>query len=258
MLIDSHFHLTDEKYVSKEDVIERAKIAGVAKLITIGTNLKDNNEILTLIEKFPNLYGVLGVYPHEEKELKPNEIYEKLETLVLKSKKVVGIGECGIDIVEGHDTTSSDRQKSIFEMQINLAKKHNLPLVIHNRNGDSLILEMLKVVENLKGVIHCFTSDWTTAQKFLDLGLFISFSGIATYPSGKTIHETIEKIPLNRFLLETDAPWLSPQGYRDKMNEPAYITVTAQKVAEVKGIKLEQVEEYSYNNTCDLFGLPQN
>ncbi|MBI2414711.1 TatD family hydrolase [candidate division WWE3 bacterium] len=272
MLIDSHFHLTSDEYPLKNTVIENAKEVGVTKLITIGTYLKDDAQVIELIEKYPNLYGVVGIYPHEELELQVHEMEKSLKNLLLMSKKIVGIGECGIDVPKSsetplqikHETRSLEKQIEIFEMQIKLAIENNLPVVIHNRNGDDVVLSILekyqKIAEDnnkkLKGVIHCFTSTWEIAQKFIEIGFYISFSGIITYPSGKAIHETVAKIPLDKFIVETDAPWLTPQGFRGKINEPKYVRMTAQKVSEIKGLSEEEICKVTYKNTCDLFGLP--
>uniref|UniRef100_A0A7C4TIY2 TatD family deoxyribonuclease n=1 Tax=candidate division WWE3 bacterium TaxID=2053526 RepID=A0A7C4TIY2_UNCKA len=258
MLIDTHFHLTDSKYQSKELVIINAREAGVHKLITIGTNIKDNAEVIKLIDHFPNVYGVIGVYPHEDKTMSPIQVGENLEALLQKSKKIVGVGECGIDVVDGYEGSSIERQQNIFKSQLELAAKHNFPVVIHNRNGDELVIKMLGELKslNLRGVIHCFTSDWSSARKFLDLGFMLSFSGIITYSSGKSIHETVKNVPKDMFVLETDAPFLTPQGYRDKINEPKYITYIARKVAEIRNENETYVADCAYKNSCKLFNLP--
>lgn len=257
MLIDSHFHLTDEKFKKNEEkILEEAQQNGVGKFITIGTSLEDNEDVINIVKKYPNLYGTIGVYPHEDLDKNFNEIKEKF-MLQIRNPKIVGIGECGIDKNEWGETRNIEEQKKLFIMQIEAAIENKLPLVIHNREGDEEVLEILENHKNkdLRGIAHCFVSSWKTAEKFLDLGFFISFSGIITYPSGKDILETVEKVPIDKFLVETDAPYLAPQGHRGEVNAPKYVKITAQKIAEVKGIPLEQIEGHSYQNTCSIFNL---
>lgn len=167
----------------------------------------------------------------------------------------MGVGECGIDITEWKGGRNIDKQIELFEMQIKLALKNNLPVVIHNRNGDEQIFEVLEKYngKGLTGVFHCFTSSWETAQRALDSGFYLSFTGIITYPSGKDIWETVEKAPLDKILVETDAPYLSPQGLRNKVNEPKYVKITAKTLADIKKISFAKLSEATYKNSCQLF-----
>ena len=263
MLIDTHCHFPDERYGKSEDeIVKEALDAGVAKLINIGTNLKDNEKVLATLQKFPNVYAALGIYPHEELKNDLADLMIRLEKQLDSSEKVVGVGECGIDISDQTEQRPIEEQIELFEKQIELATKKNKALVVHNRNGDDIVLNILEKFrgQNLTGVAHCFVSTWEVAKRFLDLGFYISFSGIITYKSGSSIHETVKNVPLDKFLLETDAPFLPPQlpdRHRPKVNEPKYVKITASKVSEVKNLPLEEIENLSYQNSCELFRIKE-
>lgn len=260
MLIDSHLHLTDEKFKNiEEKTIQEARDTGVEKLVTIGTSLEDNEKVISIIEKYPNVFGVIGIYPHEDLDKELNEIKERFLKQIDNSK-IVGIGECGIDKNDWGKTRKLEEQKKLFELQIETAIENDLPIVIHNREGDKEVLEILEKYKytKLRGIAHCFVSSWEIAKRFIDLGFFISFSGIITYPSGKNILETVKNVPLDKFLVETDAPYLAPEGHRGEVNAPKYVRITAQKIAEVKEIAIEEVEHLSYQNTCYIFNLENN
>jgi TatD DNase family protein len=263
MLIDSHCHLKDKRYeIPTDQIIDEAKQEGVTKIITIGTSLKDNQQAIELAENYENVYTAIGIYPHENSDKTPQELKLLLEDQIqeaLETKKLVAIGECGIDINEWETERNLEDQIELFNIQIRLALNHDLPIVVHNRNGDDLVLSALQKYksQNLRGVVHCYVSSWEFAQKILDLGLHISFTAIITYPSGIAIHETVKNVPNDRYLLETDAPYLPPQGHRKEVNSPKYVRIIAEKVAEIRNETFEKVSEDSYNNTCSLFGLPR-
>jgi len=175
------------------------------------------------------------------------------------SKKIVAIGECGLDISEWTNQRPVDEQIALFEMQLELAVKNNLPVVIHNRGGDDVIMSILDpfVKRGLTGVAHCFSSTWEVATQYLDRGFYLSFSGMITYKARNLVRETAEKVPLDRFLVETDAPYLPPEGFRGKPNEPKNVVEVAKKVAEIRKLEFDKVCDLSYSNTCKLFGLPK-
>ncbi len=260
MLIDSHLHLTDGKFNNKEkEIILEAKNMGVVKFITIGTSLNDNEKVLKLTKDFSDVFGVIGVYPHEDLD-KSLETIEKRFRQQIDNSNVIGVGECGIDKNNWGETRELEEQKKLFKMQIEIALENKLPLIIHNREGDLEVLEILNEYKDkgLTGIAHCFVSSWEVAKKFIDLGFYISFSGIITFASAKDILETVKNVPLDRFLVETDAPYLAPQGHRGEVNVPKYVRITAQKIAEVKNISLEEIETKSYQNTCTIFKLKDN
>jgi TatD DNase family protein len=259
MLIDSHCHLIHEDYKeTPEEIIEDSKRDGVDKFITIGTSVEESQKMIEVAERNPEVFCTVGIFPQENSDKSLEELEKSLEEQISESRRIVAVGECGIDVVEFSNMKRSIKdQVALFEMQIKLVIKHKLPIIIHNRNGDKYILELLEKYKNsgLFGVNHCFVSSWKTAKKILDLGFYISFSGVITYPSGKNILEVVEKVPMDRFLVETDAPYLAPEGYRGEINYPKYVRIVAKKVAEVKQKPYDEIERISYENTCRLFKL---
>jgi TatD DNase family protein len=257
MLIDSHCHLPHNLSEAK-NLVEDAKSKGVEKFINIGTSVRYSKKAIETAEQLKNVYATVAVYPHDERGIALSILKDKLGALADSSKKVVAIGECGLDISENSENVRSvEEQAELFEMHIKLALEKDLPLIIHNRNGDEVVLKLLQKYKSpkLRGVAHCFASSWETAQKLLNLGFYLSFSGMITYPSRKGLLETVEKVPKDRFLVETDAPYLPPQGHRGEKNRPKYVKIVAQKVAEVRKVSFSEIEHISYNNTSCLFNL---
>ena len=256
MLIDSHCHLIDKKYdKTPKQLIEEAHAEGVDAFIAVGTSLEESAKNIELTKKFGNVFATVGVYPHENIHIDLETIRIKLAGLLETSEKIVGIGECGIDLSDWKKQRLLQEQEKLFKMQIELALEQDLPLVIHNRNADTYILNILESYKGrgLRGVLHCFTSPWDYAKKVLELGFYISFSGIITYPSGKDIWETAKNTPSDKILVETDAPWLPPQGHRGEVNEPKYVKITAKTLADIRNISYKEVCETTRNNSCKLF-----
>lgn len=259
MLIDSHTHLPF-KLSEAQEIINRAKDNGVYRCILIGTDLEENPKILELANNIPSLFAVIGVYPNSNRNLPIKEIIQQLETQIQDASdsgaKLVGIGECGIDISEWDNQRPVQEQKELFEEQVKLATKYELPIVIHNRNGDEHVLEILnKYKDSIIGVAHCFDSSWETAQKFLNVGFYISFSGFITFNSKKYLLETVENIPTDKFLIETDSPYITPKGIKERPNEPKNVKIVAEKVALVKNIPFEKIARISTANAERLFRL---
>lgn len=254
MLIDSHCHLIDKRYkTSVQDIIDDAKSWGVEKFITIGTSIKESKKAVELANSYAEVYATVGIYPHEEKEQEISSLRTGLECLV--SKKTVAIGECGIDLSNWKEGRELNKQIELFEMQIELSIKHNIPISIHNRNGDENILASLKKFPNARGVIHCFSSNWAFAKSVLDLGYLISFSGTITYKTSENLCEVVKKTPVDCFLLETDSPYLPPEGQRGQVNTPRNVKIIALRVSELKNIPFEEVCQYSTANTLRVFNL---
>ena len=258
MLIDSHCHLTHEYYEdSLDSVISEALNFGVDKFITIGTSLEENKKVIELADIKERVFGLIGIYPHENQDVSLTELQNSLEENIKLSNKIVGIGECGIDITNRDGARSLLDQEEIFEMQVLLAKKYNIPVTVHNRNGDASVLKILKKHSgpNLRGVIHCFDSNWDFAKKILDLGFYISFTNMISYPKKDAVLEVVRNVPDSMFLVETDAPYLPPQSMRGEINYPKYVKIVAEKVAQIKQKTFEETCELSYKNTCSLFNL---
>lgn len=258
MLVDSHCHLKDSRYgKSPLEVAEDSKRGGVALFINIATSLEDSHDSSKICSEIPYVYGTVGIYPHSDVGGENSVLISGLEKIIDANPKIVGVGECGIDIPEGQLQRSVEDQKKLFEEQIELSIKKKLPLIIHNRNADALVLEVLSYYKSsgLKAVAHCFSSDWLTAQKFLNLGIYLSFSGMITYPSRADLREVVAKVPDDMFLLETDSPWLPPQGHRGELNYPKYVRIVAEKVSQVKEKPYLTVASISTTNACRLFNI---
>jgi len=263
-LIDTHCHLNFKAFVGQEDeAIRRAREAGVTLIINVGAAVATSRKALDLAEKYDDLYAAVSIHP-----IHANDKGESVEGVaaMLPHPKIVAIGETGLDFyrVEKRDSgkpaklsaeTQADRQEEFFRGFIGLAKKHNLPLILHARESYDEIVAILSEYDGLKGVIHCFSGTKAQAQKFLDLGLHISFTGIITYKNADDLREVVKMIPIERIMVETDAPYLSPEPMRGQQNEPAYVIHTAKKLAEIKGLSFEEVAEATTKTAKRLFGV---
>lgn len=258
-LIDSHAHLDfDDFHGDFDNVLHRAEEAGVSKIINIGADLDRSKASVLLADNYPNIYATVGIHPEEADKVNFATLHDELLHLVKSSKKVVGIGETGLDYnVQDAD---KENQQKLFQLQIEIARHVGLPLVVHIRNGEdedavNTVYEILKKADYCKGVIHCFTLNADWAKRFFDLGFCIGFTGIITYKNAEDIREAVVATPLENILVETDSPFLAPQKYRGKRNEPSYVVEIASKIAELKGLTLEKVAEQTTINVETLFNL---
>lgn len=257
-LIDSHAHLDFPDFDDDlQNVIERARLAGVAKIIDVGADLARSQKAISVADRFDNVWATIGIHP-EDSEVNINEAKKEIIRLLESSKKVVAIGECGFDYFHGEAKT--DEQKVLFQLQIDIAREFELPLVVHIRNNkDSSAAEdgykLLKDSKVSKGVVHCFTlgKDW--AKKYLDLGFHLGFTGIVTYKNATIVSDSALATPLDKLLIETDCPYLAPQKYRGQRNEPSYVTEIAHRIADIKEIDYSVVETETTKNTEVLFRI---
>lgn len=267
--IDSHCHLPNLRHKDAlEKILSDAEAWGVTTFINIGTSIKENAKAIEVAQMYKSVYATVAIYPHEHRGENIPQLTENLEEQAKSSQKVVAIGECGLDISDWKNQRSVDEQITLFKAQINLAQKLNLPLVVHNRNADELVLQLLADYQTSqpkpRGVIHCFDSSWTVAQHFLNLGFYLSFSGKITYQNTPALAEVVQKVPADRYLLETDSPYLLPEPAKsqakaqnvNQKNEPKYVRMVGQKTAEIRQISLDQVALETSANTRRLFGLP--
>ena len=254
MLIDTHVHLDDDKYaVDREKVIEAAQKSGVEYLINIGTDPDSNVFCLKTVVEYANIYCTLGIHPNYCTGVE-EAVFEFIDKNA-GQKKVAAIGETGLDYF--HKISPKDEQERVFRRLIGLAKKHNLPLVIHSRDASQDTLKIMKSenVQEQGGVLHCFTGDRMMLQECLKMGFYIAVGGAVTYPSAAALREAVKDIPLSRLLLETDSPYLAPQSKRGQRNEPGFLKEIAEKIAEVKGESLETISRWSGTNAGYLFKL---
>ncbi len=249
MLIDSHAHILSLE--DPEAAVERASEVGVGKIISIGTGLESSINTVELTKKYNGIYSSIGIHPHTASSY-TDEVMSEFEKL-LDDPKVVGLGETGLDY--HYMNSTKEEQIRSCEAHIYLATKHSLPFVIHIRDADDDLIEILKT-KNLNenpGVIHCFSSNWDYAKKYLDLGFFISFSGILTFKRAEEIRDVAKKSPIDRVLYETDSPYLAPVPKRGKDNEPCYVEYVATLLAEIKDLSLDELNDQILENVCTLF-----
>tara|TARA_A100001011_G_scaffold347705_1_gene385002 strand:- start:278 stop:1054 length:777 start_codon:yes stop_codon:yes gene_type:complete len=255
MIIDSHCHLTYEPMSSSlDETIKRANQDGIKFLLTISTEDKSFDNILKILDNYKCVYGTYGIHPHEaekHKNIKFNNIVEKIK----RNKKIIGVGETGLDFYYNH-SVKKDQIDSFLE-HIEASKKTNLPIIVHTRSAENETYEILqKAVKenNLKILIHCFTGSKDFAFKLLDLGAYISASGVVTFKKSKILANTFKEIPLNRLLVETDSPYLAPEPLRGKPNEPSYIIHTVKFLSELKKVSFKDISESTSKNFFNLFG----
>jgi TatD DNase family protein len=254
MLIDSHAHLEMPDFKRDlEQVIQRAKESGVGYIFTVGTEKKDWKRALEIADSHPSVYAILGVHPHNAKEI-DDQTYPMLKELC-QNGKVKAYGEIGLDFFR--NLSPRDIQLKRFREQIGLAKELRLPIVVHDREAHQQALEVLKSekAEECGGIIHCFSGDYEMAKVCMDMGFYISIPGSITFKNAERFREIVERIPLESLLVETDAPFLTPVPYRGKRNEPSYVRYTAQKVAEIKKVSFEKVAEVTTENALRVYRL---
>ncbi|MAW17754.1 MAG: hydrolase TatD [Pelagibacteraceae bacterium] len=255
MIIDSHCHLTYEPiYSSLDETIKRANDDGVKYMLTISTEDKSFNKILDITNKYKCVFGTYGIHPHEaknHKELKCADIVNKIK----KNKKIIGIGETGLDFYYNHSEKKD--QISLFHEHIEASRIMNLPLVIHTRSAEEETYKILKnalIKSDLKILIHCFTGSKEFAFKLIDLGAYISASGVVTFKKSKNLAEIFKELPNEKILVETDSPYLAPEPFRGKSNQPCYIVNTVKFLSEIKKISLKDFSNQTSKNFLNLFG----
>ena len=255
MIIDSHCHLDYEPmYSDLSNVVKRATDSNVKFMLTISVTDKKYNVILDIINKFTNVYGTYGIHPHEAKN--HNKI---TKDIILKkinmSDKIIGIGETGLDFYYNH--SDKNVQIKLFEEHIKASIESDKPIVVHSRNAEDLTYEILSKYSksnNLKILMHCFTGSDKFAKKLLELNSYFSASGIITFKKTEALNQTFKSIPLNRLLIETDAPYLSPAPLRGKSNEPSNVVHTAKYLSNLKKVEFKNICQATTNNFFKLFG----
>ena len=253
-LIDSHCHLDYDPMASDiEGVLKRAQNQGVGLFLTICTDLSKIPVVTSLAESDERIFASVGVHPHEAEKVEKDLDLFKLLTEAAGHPRVVGFGETGLDYYYAH--SPKDEQKKAFEAHIEAALAADLPLIVHTRDAEEDTIELLKTIGKgrVRGLIHCFTGSEKLRDQALDLGFYISISGIITFQKAASLRDIVKDVPLNRLLVETDAPFLAPEPYRGKSNEPAYIVETAKKLAELKEVTINQLCEQTRQNFLTLF-----
>jgi len=251
-MIDSHCHLDQQPLIDDlNNIVNRSKEAGIEKLLTISTTLNSFNEISKLVNFDPIIYGTFGIHPHEaDKEfVSKSEIIDKIKT----NKKIIGVGETGLDFY--YNNSDKKNQINSFINHIEAAIDLNIPLIVHSRNAETDTFDIINRYknQNLKVLMHCFTGSLNLAKKLLDLDAFFSASGIITFKNSNSLQDTFKFLPDNKILIETDSPYLAPEPMRGKKNEPSFIHHTLKKLAQIKKIEINKLDNITTNNFNNLF-----
>lgn len=248
-IFDSHAHYDDERFKDDlDDVIQHIKNNGVTNVINVGCDVKSSIKSIELAKKYPFFYAAVGVHPHDAENVEKDYLLT-IENL-LKDEKVVALGEIGLDY--HYDFSPRNIQQKVFEEQLKLAKKVDVPVIIHSREATNDTMHLLRKY-NPKGVVHCFSGSAETAKETLKLGMYIGFTGVVTFPNAKKILDVIKVTPLDKLLLETDCPYMAPVPYRGKRTTSDMIEKTAETIANVKGIKTQELIDIARENTIKLF-----
>jgi TatD DNase family protein len=256
MLIDSHAHIQGKEYAGEaEAVIARAREAGVEMIVAVGGagDMSSNSEAVRLAHLFANVYATVGMHPHDAKDVGADEL-AVLKNLAV-DPRVIAVGETGLDYYYSH--SPHDVQRRVFGQFIEMARQTQLPIVVHEREAAQDAIELLRREGGgeLRGVIHCFTGNYEAACAYLDLGFYLSFTGIITFKNAGALREVVGKVPLDRMLVETDSPYLTPVPHRGKRNEPAYVRFVAETIAQVKAVAIDEVAAATTANVRALFGI---
>lgn len=254
MLVDSHCHLDFPDFAEDlDEIVARAERAGVGLMLTICTHVSRFETIAAVAERYPSVYCTVGIHPHEAAK-EPEMTAETLVALAASRPKVVGFGETGLDFFYEHSPRAE--QEAQFRAHIAAARQADLPVVIHTREAEADTVRILRdemASGPFRGLLHCFSSSQALAEEAVEMGLYISLSGIITFKKADALRKTVAALPLDRLLVETDAPYLAPVPQRGKRNEPAYTVHTARCVAEIKGLSEEQVATATTENFFRLF-----
>ncbi|AKM82049.1 TPA: TatD family deoxyribonuclease [Candidatus Berkelbacteria bacterium] len=254
MFIDTHAHLNFKAFNSDyASAILRAEKEGVKKFILPASNLETSQKAVQIAKENKNVFAAVGLHPIHVKDENFDELLEEYKKLA-ENKKVVAIGETGMDYY--YDRGTSELQKEVLEKHIKLAKFVNKPLIIHCRDAYEDLLSVLISENNLpKAVMHCYLGTWDYAKILLEMGFYFSFTGIITFTKDQNVLKAVENIPLDRMMIETDSPWLTPESHRGERNEPAFVIEVAKKIAELKKIPLSEVETQTTKNAEEFFKI---
>jgi TatD DNase family protein len=251
-MIDTHAHLNDTAFdLDRGEVIQRAHDNGVGTILDVTEDIASAEKSLSLFSENDRIWTAVGLHPHVARALNSDEI-QKFRSLIAHPK-VIAVGEIGLDYYYNHQP--HELQQQAFHQMLELACEADLPVIIHNRDSDDDLIRILRefIPKKIRGVIHCFTSTLETAKKLLEMGFYISFSGIVTFKTAEDLRKVVEEVPLNRLMVETDAPYLTPVPMRGKKNEPFFVKHTAEQVVKLKKTSMQEFERILSGNVKNLF-----
>jgi len=252
MYFDTHAHYCDRRFdEDRDELLCSMQNAGISLILNSGSSLRSSKQSLELADKYSFIYASVGVHPHDAKSMN-DETIEELEAL-LQHPKAVAVGEIGLDY--HYDFSPREIQKTRFREQLELARRLKKPAIIHERESLNDTLNLVREYSDLVGVFHCFSGSWETAKIVLDLGWYLSFTGVVTFKNARRALEVIEKMPLDRIMLETDCPYLAPDPMRGKRNSSLYLPYIAEKVAQVRGLDVSEVAALTMENGKRFFGI---
>jgi TatD DNase family protein len=256
MIFDTHAHYDDEAFDDdREQLLERMRNRGIEYIVNVGSSMQSCKSTIGLTRRFPYVYGALGVHPDEIAELAEDD-YKWLEKNIYKPK-IVAVGEIGLDY---HWNDNKEQQIAAFERQMDIARTANLPIIIHSRDAAQDTYEVMKSdkADEIGGVVHCFSYTKEMAEKFMDMGFYLGIGGVITFANARKLTEVVEYMPMDKMVLETDCPYLSPVPNRGKRNDSFNLPYVVSKIAEIKNISTDQVIEITSENAKKLYGIVQN
>jgi len=254
-LIDSHCHLEDDRFSGEvAEILARMHNAGVHRCICAGSDLASTEKIAVLTETCPEIFGMVGIHPQEADSYDESQLTRFAE--LLKSPKFVGVGEIGLDYY--YENSPRQLQKEVLDIQLDFALEQNVPVAFHIRDAHGDMLDLLRGRKNRlpAGVLHCYSGSVECAREYLNMGFYLSFAGPLTFKNAASLPEVAKYVPLDRFLVETDSPYLAPVPMRGRRNEPTYVEHVAAKFAELRGLAPEEAARLATENTCRLYSLP--
>lgn len=252
MLFDSHAHLDDDKFnLDRDEIIAALGKSGISYFVNIGADLKSSESSVELANKYDFVYAAVGVHPYDA-ETVDDTLIEKLKNMA-ENKKVVAIGESGLDY--SYDEADKETQKQAFVRHIHLANELDLPIIVHNRDSHKDMMDILMEHKPKNAIIHCYSGSGEMAKQLVKMGYYISFSGTVTFKNAKNLQEAAKIVPLDRLLIETDSPYLSPEPERGTRNNPAKVRFTAQKLAELKGVTFEELARITTENAKRVYKI---
>ena len=247
MLVDTHCHIFREYFEDIDEIIQNSMSNGVRMIIVNGTNRRDNEEVLELVKRYDIVYGALGIQPEEINDYIEDNL--KFIEEHIDDDKILAVGEIGLDY---HYEFNKELQKELFKKQLDIAKRHNKPVIVHSRDCIMETYNILKETD-VEGIMHCYSGSVEMAEKFVKIGFLLGIGGVSTFKNASKILDVIKNISLEYIVLETDAPYLSPEPYRGKRNEPCHVSVILKKICEVKGIDYKDASDVTTRNVFRLF-----
>lgn len=254
-LFDTHAHLSDEAFdADRHELIPKLRDAGVEKLIDVACDVRSAARTIELLERYPFVYGTIGMHPHDVRVMN-NAMMDEIKKY-LEHEKMLALGEIGLDY--HYDLSPREDQRRWFAEQLDLAKQLGYPVVLHIREAFGDCMDILRAHrDGLRGVMHCYSGSIETAYECLDLGLKFSFGGAVTFKNAKKPIEVVSALPLNSIMLETDCPYMTPVPHRGERNDPSFIHLTCEKIAEIKGVDPEEMAQITYDNAIRAFGIKE-